>query len=124
VVTNRTPWEIPNKPSTYENYVERRQAILTRLRDGLTVREVALQCERKERSIYQDIQKIQNETGTETIWGALLEAMRRGWIECVVQRPHVHTEESNETPTVPRGIPVREILGETPVDPGSGPVGA
>lgn len=124
MVTNRTPWEIPDKPGTYENYMVRRQAILIMLREGLSVKEVAQRCERKERSIYQDIQKIQNETQTDTIWGALLEAMRRGWIECVVQRPHVHTKETDETPTVPKGIPVRNIFGEASVDSDSGPVGA
>lgn len=99
MVDNKTQWMLPGtRPATYDNYVTRRNDILRLLAQGKPVVEVAKELGRKKSSIYTDISKMETETKQVTIWGVVIEAMRRGWIPCPVQRPHLHSTAEGERP--------------------------
>jgi DNA-binding NarL/FixJ family response regulator len=81
VVTNRTDWEIPTLESTYSNYVKRRTTILNYLVDGKSIAEIAALTSRSQNAVYTDLTKIKWETETYNVWGALVVAIKRGWVE-------------------------------------------
>jgi predicted DNA-binding protein YlxM (UPF0122 family) len=81
MVTNKTDWELPTLEATYSNYVRRRQEILSYLIQDYPVSRIAKETDRSVTSIYTDISKLRNETETWTIWGAIIEAVKRGWVE-------------------------------------------
>jgi hypothetical protein len=42
--------------------------------------------------VYVDLAKAKYETDTNTDAGLYAEAIRRGWLHCPAERPHVHRE--------------------------------
>lgn len=83
MVTNKTNWEIPTLESTYSNYARRRAVILKLLIQGKSIDEIATTTQRSQSAVYTDITKIKFETETYTIWGALVAAIKEGWVELV-----------------------------------------
>lgn len=80
-ITNKTQWKVPEGGAPLENYVHRRSALLRYLVNDWSVAEIAEDLGKSKDSIYTDINKLQTETGTHTIWGAVVESIRRGWIK-------------------------------------------
>lgn len=81
-VTNTQQWKVPESGAALENYLKRRRVLLKYLVAGYSVREIANSTERSTDAVYTDINKLQTETKTHTIWGAILEAISRGWVRC------------------------------------------
>jgi DNA-binding NarL/FixJ family response regulator len=83
MTTAPNKWAPPQiNTGALENYRRRRATLLSYLSRGMSVKEIANLTDRCTAAVYTDITKLQTETETYTIWGAIMESMRRGWIEC------------------------------------------
>ncbi|HST77310.1 MAG TPA: hypothetical protein VLN58_02355 [Verrucomicrobiae bacterium] len=92
---NKTPWLPPSKPEAYASYEKRRNEILKCLARDMGVREIAKELGRGVNSVYVDLAKAKYETDTNTDAGLYAEAIRRGWLHCPAERPHIHREVAN-----------------------------